>query len=44
MTKWVHLVHDAQGGCFFSPCQQNITPVSVVVPPLEQAMEGGLLV
>jgi hypothetical protein len=44
MTKWVHLAHDAYGGYFFSPCRQNRTPVSVVVPPLEQAMEDGLLV
>jgi hypothetical protein len=44
MTKWAHLAHDAHGGYFFSPCRQNRAPVSVVIPPLEQATEGGLLV
>jgi hypothetical protein len=44
MIKWAHLAHDAHEGYFISPCQQNRTPVSVVVPPHEQATEGDPLV
>jgi hypothetical protein len=43
MIKWVHLTHDEHGGYFFSLCRQNRTPVSVVVPPLEQVTEDDLL-
>jgi hypothetical protein len=44
MIKWAHLTHDAHGGYFLPPVLAKQKPRDSLLPPLEQATEGGTIV